>query len=114
MNVLDISPVKVGGFNYALRYDTIGLARRGNVAELEHTSNEILLSEDYGPQPRLQSVIHEAMHAIIQLYYGGLSDPVLEEGIVTQLSQGWYQVMRDNPRLLQAFIELNEEQNETK
>jgi hypothetical protein len=102
MKITDIEQVFVGGFVYNVRADNetnIYLTQNNLQAEHDPFTMEFKVSTALSEQGQAQSLVHEVIHAIVRVY--GAQD-VCEPG-VEALSQGIFQVLRDNPNLV-VFI----------
>ena len=94
--------LKILGFDWTIE-DHKDIAYQGNCYGATHQgSQKIFLEPDMTPQKREQVFIHEMMHAIF--WQMGLcerykKDKEIEEEIITTMSQGIYQVLKDNDLL---------------
>ena len=104
MNLTEVGPITVAGYEYPVIYDTKALIDKILFAEIDHHATVIRLRDDVTAQVQLQSLVHEITHAIEQTYLEGVS---LDERVIAGFSQGWFQVLRDSPELLKAFEELD-------
>lgn len=93
--------VNIIGFDWAIKLDR-DVAYEGNIHGSTHPmSQKIYLDPDNTLQKQEQTFLHEVMHAI--WWQTGLNkrhtDHKIEEEIISALSSGLYQVLKDN-RLL--------------
>ena len=104
MNIEKLGPIYVGGLSVEVKYDTEILQSCGIVAQWRGTRTDIRLRRDMEKQVTLQSLIHEVGHAIDGIYNEGneMSEPQM-----AAFTQGWFQVLRDNPQLAEAVVALN-------
>lgn len=92
--------VKVNGFIWDIKEDD-SISYEGNCFGSTHYKTQsIYLEPDMPQQHKEQVLIHELMHTIF--WQSGLSkryqktNPDMEEEVVTALSVGLYQVLKDN------------------
>ena len=104
MDVSAIGPISVAGYDYPVIYDTLYLIKLNLLAEIDYHATVIRLRDDITPQAQFQSLIHEIQHAIENTYLEGTP---FEERVIAGMSQGWFQVLRDSPKLRAAFDELD-------
>ena len=109
MDFTELGPIIVGGFDYEIVYDTKRLRDDCNAGVTESHYGTITLRDDYNPQFMMQTLLHEIQHAIGYTWLGW--EP-LDEKQVEALAQGWFQVLRDNPRLLRAIQALNDKEGD--
>ena len=92
--------LKVGGTTYKV-LDNYTFKESDLMGQTVHTQNEIRLGaldpngKKYDYQKKEECFIHEALHAIDCVY----NNSELEEKQVSRLSQGLYQVLKDNKLL---------------
>lgn len=115
MKIQDIGVIYVGGFEYSVVSDAESdayLVHAGLQAEHDGYYSVIKVSTAMDEQCTAQNLMHEVQHAIVRVYGARHTD---EEGIEA-LSQGWFQVVRDNPGLLEfvttAGVVLDEDVDE--
>ena len=95
-----IGPVYVGGLEYTLLNDADDELIRDNnrVGEHDGLRLTIKVSTKLPPlQIQALTLLHEVFHALGAVYMEGR---VLDETDVSALSQGFYQVLVDNPRFV--------------
>lgn len=88
--------VSVGPFRYVLRADAAACQKRSEYAYLNTTGLEIVHDPTIAPELVSEALLHETLHAIAIIYAG---DRVSEANI-TALSYGLFQVLQDNPDLI--------------
>jgi len=101
----ELKSIKIGGFKYKIIHDYKFVERFDRSAHCDNTSHEIRIglgdmSGRYKIDAKLQFIMHEVLHAIDHIYNG----TKLDEDIIQRLSQGMFQVMMDNPKLLEMFL----------
>ncbi len=69
----------------------------------EYSADELIIRIDVTQKEQrvVETLIHEIIHAIYNLY--NINDDDKEERIVSAMSRGWLQVYRDNPDLLKLI-----------
>ena len=93
----DLPEIKVAGCFYQVVFGDDWLDTVGNLAMMNPSQLSISIRSDINPQRQALSLVHEITHAIIDAY---LAQTPIEDKIVDALSVGWYQVLVDNPALL--------------
>lgn len=94
--------LKIGGLDWEIT-ENVDVARQGQCFGTTHSfSQKIIMDTDSTEQKKVHTLIHEIMHAI--WWQHGLSErfkdqPKLEEELVTTLSFGLHQVLKDNDLL---------------
>jgi len=89
--------IKVAGHNYKVEWDNKGLSREGLFGQANFTSTKIRLCKIYNEEKRAKTeiertLIHEIVH-VVDRHYNNCS---LSEKTVARLSEGLYQVLKDN------------------
>ena len=94
--------LKVGGFYYKIIKNHKFPVKNELIGETSHCELEIRLSAEYrnegtkyAPEKIEEAFIHEVIHTIDSVY----NRQDLGEDTVDKLSQGLYQVIKDNPKL---------------
>jgi len=85
--------LKICGLNYTIKMEDSLHANQGLAGE--HCTHKLLIriqKKDYEPQKMEQTFFHEVMHAIDDHYLNNK----LSEDQVSVLSNGFYQVLKDN------------------
>lgn len=90
--------IKIGGFIWTVDYNE-AVSNEGNAFGSTHYRKQrIFLDKNETQQKKEQCLLHEIMHAL--LWQSGSSkrfkDADCEEGVVQALSNGFYQVLKDN------------------
>ena len=101
MNPENIEPVVVGGFRYDIRFNSESdkeLYTEALYAQHDLTRMELQIRTDLTEQMQGESLLHETVHAIVHTYMSGNR---LDEGQVESMAQGLFQVIRDNPQLVE-------------
>ena len=101
MNISMITPVKVGGFNIKIEDQTEALTYQSLAGTFQGGNNKICLRTDLAADLQAQSLVHELGHAIESVY---LEADQLSEAQLSAFTQGWFQVLRDNPEFVNAVI----------
>ena len=101
MNISTITPVKVGGFNIKIEDQTEALTYQSLAGTFQGGNNKICLRTDFAEDLQAQSLVHEVGHAIESVY---LEADQLSEAQLSAFTQGWFQVLRDNPEFIKAVV----------
>ena len=101
MNFSTITPIKVGGFNIKVDDQTESLTYQSLAGSFQGGNNRICIRTDFGEELQAQSLVHEVGHAIESVY---LEADQLSEAQLSAFTQGWFQVLRDNPEFVNAVI----------
>lgn len=101
MIISSVNPITVGGFNIVVKDGTEGLNYQGLAGTFVGARGEILVRTDCGPEMQAQTLLHEVGHAVESVY---LEADQLSEAQLSAFTQGWFQVMRDNPQFIQAIM----------
>lgn len=94
--------LKIGGFIWEVKEDK-NVSTEGNAFGSTHPiSQKIFLEPGGTTQKQEETLIHEIMHAV--WWQSGLStrfkdNPKIEEEVISALSMGIYQVLKDNDLL---------------
>jgi hypothetical protein len=99
MNFSTITPIKVGGFNVKLEDGTQALTYQSLAGTFQGGNNTIYIRTDFCEELQAQSLLHEVGHAIESVY---LEADQLSEAQLSAFTQGWFQVLRDNPEFIRA------------
>ena len=113
MNPENIEPVVVGGFTYDIRFNAETdkeLYTEGLYAQHDLTCMELQIRTDLTEQMQGESLMHETVHAIVHTYMAGNR---LDEGQVESMAQGLFQVMRDNPQLVEFVQTTGKDDDDT-
>lgn len=91
--------IKVGGIDYELiAKENLEDKNESVWGFVEYESSKIYVRSNIARQKKLQTVIHESLHAM--LHESGLDNYANDEKIVTPLSNMLHQFLKDNPSLL--------------
>ena len=101
MNFSTITPIKVGGFNIKVEDGTQALTYQSLAGTFQGGSNRICIRTDFSEELQAQSLLHEVGHAIESVY---LEADQLSEAQLSAFTQGWFQVIRDNPEFVRAVV----------
>ena len=96
----NIEPIRVGGFYMKVEDRTEQLQYQGVVASFEGGTSTIGISTNYSADVQAQALLHEIGHAIESVYLEG---DALTERQLSAFTQGWYQVLRDNPHVVRLI-----------
>jgi len=90
--------IKVAGHYYKIKWDDKGLAKKGLVGQGNNDFKEIHLCKHYkSKRARAKSEIEETfMHEILHTVDRHYNNDSLPERVIERLSQGLYQVFKDN------------------
>lgn len=103
MDVTKLSPIKVGGFAFKVIDDSEVLNAAGLVGQTRTMDVVIALRAGNVPDSYVtQSALHEVLHAIADIY---METEQPNESTIASMSQGLFQVLRDNPKLVKAITE---------
>lgn len=91
--------IKVGGIDYELiAKENLEDKNESVWGFVEYESSKIYVRSNISRQKKLQTVIHESLHAMF--HESGLDNYANDEKIVTPLSNMLHQFLKDNPSLL--------------
>ena len=90
--------IKVAGHYYKVIWDDKGLVKRHLIGDANNDFKEIRLCKYYNSKrARVKSEIEETlMHEIVHVVDKNYNNNSLSEKAVNRLSQGLYQVLKDN------------------
>ncbi|AFC62008.1 hypothetical protein G166_gp76 [Clostridium phage phi8074-B1] len=96
--------LKIGGLTYDLQLLDSPPKLNGNavLGMINYDRQEIYISNEQHIETKLVTILHEILHGIVHdrnLPVGGN-----EENIVDGLSRGIYQILVDNPRLMNMLV----------
>ena len=98
--VQSIDKVKIGAIDYAVTFVDDLKDERGKLDGcIKYHQAEINIEADMNDQAKVQSLLHEIVHALDMQYGLGLRETA-KDSPVDRLAFGIYQVMRDNPELI--------------
>ena len=106
MPITDLSPLQIAGFAFEIVDDTLALARQELAGSTDMTRGTIRISTDSHDAYQLQTLLHETCHAIQFTYLEGFT---VDHHIIAAMSQGIFQLLRDNPKLMDAISALDQE-----
>lgn len=100
MRLDELQPIIVAGLDFAVipDYDNKMLQNSNRVGEHDPVQLTLEVCMDIPLLLQAQTLLHELFHAIGQVYMEGR---LLDEVDVAALSQGFFQVLRDNPDLVE-------------
>ena len=98
MKAIDVSPLRVGGFVVPVEIENQHLHVAGLVGRYLGDEPRIIIRDDLTAQTIAETVLHETLHAIVEIYLEGMADNISEH-VVAMISQGLFQVLQDNPEL---------------
>ena len=102
MKVDEVGPLRIGGYQIAVDVENQHLAVAGVLGAYACDELKIMMKDEGPPQLVAETLIHEVLHAIAEIYLEGYADGVSEH-VVAMLGQGLFQVLRDNPGFA-AFV----------
>jgi hypothetical protein len=97
-----VKQLKIGPFTFSMKKEHLD----GLVGECRLELNEIAIRPNLHPSVELETLIHEALHAIFHL--NGLAQQwgeQVEEQVILRSSPLIFAFMRDNPKFLDAIKE---------
>lgn len=94
--------LKIGSQIYDLKNDPERMVRRSYLGFCEQDKAVISYDGNQIDSTIANSVLHETIHAIVHNYIYQI-DLCKEEEIVTQLTNGLIQVLRDNPKFFEEL-----------
>lgn len=98
MNLDEIGPLRIGGYQIPIEIDNQHCHMTGVLGRYAGDDTKIIQRDDNLPKQVIaQTCLHEVMHAINEVYIEGID---IDEHIIAMLSQGLFQVMQDNPDLV--------------
>lgn len=104
--------LRVGPYTYTVATDTAELDRRSResrrdlLGECCTTTQSIAVrTEDVSPGAVIDTLLHEALHAVIGVHAVDAGDYDEEEKLVRQLTPGLVALLRDNPELVAAITQ---------
>jgi hypothetical protein len=92
--------VRVGHRDFAIEPFPTGFGER-LFGETDYNTLTIRVHQDLAPSVRSSTLLHEILHVIYDEY--GLAKDDTKERVVTMMSNGLCQVLRDNPDVV-SFI----------
>ena len=97
--------LKVGGINYRVEVDQEAAEAAGvyGMISFEKCWIKLGASPPNAADRVRATLMHEALHAVIDYYNGG-ENAVIDERTVDNLANGIYQVLRDNPEFVAAVL----------
>jgi len=101
----EIRPIIVGGLEIEVAEDTHNLQMVDLMGKFESLQSTIYGRLDVPAQLQAQTLLHEVVHAISSIY---LETVRLDETQCALLSQGLFQVLRDNPDLIEFILDAEE------
>lgn len=100
MRLDELQPIIVAGLDFAVvpDYDNKLLQNGNRLGEHDPVQLTLEICVDIPLLLQAQTLLHELFHALGQVYMEGR---LLDEVDVAALSQGFFQVLRDNPDLVE-------------
>jgi len=101
--------VKVAGFTYKIipvaSKDEVENEVKGACGYVDFRKQEIIICTAYSNERQLETLLHEILHTVHFHYHieSVVSDPDIEEHLTTKVSEGIFQVFKDNPEVLPLF-----------
>lgn len=96
MKLEDISPIYVGGFQIPISIETHHMETAGLVGRYLHDEARIVMRGGMTPQVSALTLLHEILHAAVEIYLEGLPEGVSEH-VVAMMANGLFQILQDNP-----------------
>ena len=93
-----IEPIKIGGFWAKVTDESQALAYQQLCGAWVGARNHIQINTAFDEQTQAETLVHEVVHAILAVYLEGV--PV-EEAFLAPFAQGLFQVIGDNPHLIE-------------
>jgi len=93
-----LKKIKIAGHEYKIIYPCNSITKDGAVGTASHDFDEIKICEKYkNKRARVNSeieetLLHEILHCVDRTY----NNAMLSENQINRLSQGLYQVLKDN------------------
>ena len=90
--------IKIGGHNYSVFYVKGNHKEKGieNYGKIYHDAKKIYIDKDIAKSQQEETLLHEILHAIDQIY----NNHSLSEKQIESMSEGLYQVLKDNKTIL--------------
>lgn len=100
--ILDkIHAVRIGGTDYEITLDDDMLKVDGMCGMIDAASTEIRVSSQLSPQATHATILHEAVHAILQQSgHDNTENPDADEPLVEALAHGIHAFLKDNVLLV--------------
>lgn len=98
--------IKIGPITYTIRF--VNDLRDGDQklnGWIRYNSAEVLLDGELSGQKALSTIWHEAIHGILEQRGHNELNSSLDDGLITALTYGSIQLIRDNPWLATWWIE---------
>jgi hypothetical protein len=102
--------VRIAGFDYQIKYeDAKGMPEMGLqfgqelCGCIQQKEQHIVINNEYTVDRQKETILHEIVHGIVSSY----NVPVTEkqhEDVVTGISSGLFQVLNDNPDIINMFV----------
>jgi len=102
---MKIKFIKVGGINYAVEYIENLCDESGKLdGRIKHSETRMQIESGMSEQAKAQSILHEAVHALTT--QSGRQDISRKEDLIDSLAYGIYQIIHDNPDLINWIVGL--------
>jgi hypothetical protein len=88
------------GSDYTVELESKVTAKSGSMGLVDHAEQAIYINCDISPQMQAETCLHELVHVIDNKFA-----IELDETQVLRLSMGFYGLLRENPKLVQALME---------
>lgn len=96
--------VKIGWRVYTVEVcDNLEFENEEAMGSFQVANHTIKISSEIGYEEQVCTLIHEILHGIF--LNGGQEDARCDEGIIECVASGMYQLLRDNPKLIDAIKE---------
>lgn len=96
MLVQEVGPLSIGGYKIDVAIENQHLEIAGLLGRYLNDDTKIMLRDTMPKQVIAETLLHEVMHAIAEVYLEGMPDGI-HEHVIAVLSQGLFQVLQDNP-----------------
>jgi hypothetical protein len=101
MKLQDIKQVMIGGLIMDVESPDLELAANGLLGQYLADQLKIGVRSDVPPQLQANVLLHEVTHALASVYLEGVG---LNEAQVAAISQGFFQVLADNPDMTEFIL----------
>lgn len=101
MKLQDIKQVMIGGLIMDVESPDLELASNGLLGHYLADQLKIGVRADVPPQLQANVLLHEVTHALASVYLEGVG---LNEAQVAAISQGFFQVLADNPDMTEFIL----------
>lgn len=110
---LGFTEIKVAGFIYKVTSPILELRENRLYGQINHIQLEIKIDSDLAADKVVSTVIHECLVHLPDTLYLSAEDQ-LKEGQVEQIGKGIFQILKDNPDLVEyLYKHFKGEKNES-